>query len=166
MEDRRNKEGERGSMIKNERHSHAAKMLSRARELYKVYQSNLETARYNLLISSCDPYEKHLVRDYKAEIEDCKYMINQLQREIREWKQEIYKAQTEYHKAFGRGYLMENWIKADKAPKEYPIGTKFKSVGEVRRNDRKGFAQSHCRKTYNDRRKTRHLVFEFVVWLM
>ena len=55
-------------------------------------------------------------------------MINQLQREIREWKQEIYKAQTEYHKAFGRDYLMENWIKADKAPKEYPIGTKFKSA--------------------------------------
>ena len=81
-------------MIKNERHSHAAKMLSRASELYKVYQSNLETAKYNLLISSCDPYEKHLVRDYKAEIEDCKYMINQLQKEIREWKQEIYKAQT------------------------------------------------------------------------
>lgn len=25
-------------MIKNERHSHAAKMLARARELYKVYQ--------------------------------------------------------------------------------------------------------------------------------
>lgn len=36
---------------------------------------------------------------------------------------------------------------------------------EVRRNDRKGFAQSHCRKTYNDRRKTKHFTFEFVVWL-
>ena len=45
-----------------------------------------------------------------------------------EWKQEIYKAQAEYHKAFGRDYLMENWIKADKAPREYPIGTKFKSA--------------------------------------
>lgn len=40
----------------------------------------------------------------------------------------IYKAQTEYHQAFGRDYLMENWIKADKTPKEYPIGTKFKSA--------------------------------------
>lgn len=68
-------------MIKNERHSHAAKMLSRARELYKVYQSNLETTKYNLRVSSCDPYERHLVRDYKAEIEDCKYMMNKLHQE-------------------------------------------------------------------------------------
>lgn len=116
-------------MIKNERHSHAAKMLSRARELYKVYQSNLETTKYNLRVSSCDPYERHLVIDYKAEIEDCKYMINQLQKEIREWKEEISEAQSEYHNALGRDYLMENWIKADKPISEYPIGTKFKSAG-------------------------------------
>nr|DAP15276.1 MAG TPA: hypothetical protein [Caudoviricetes sp.] len=38
-------------MIKNERHSHAAKMLARARELYKVYQNNLELAKYNLQVS-------------------------------------------------------------------------------------------------------------------
>ena len=83
-------------MIKNERHSHAAKMLSRARELYKVYQSNLETAKYNLQVSSCDPYERHSVRDDKAEIEDCRFMINELQKEIKEWKEEIYNAQKSY----------------------------------------------------------------------
>ena len=114
-------------MIKNERHSHAAKMLARARELYKVYQNNLELAKYNLQVSRFDPYDRYSFH-YKCEIKNCKYMINQLQKEIREWKQEIYKAQTEYHKAFGRDYLMENWIKADKTPKEYPIGTKFKSA--------------------------------------
>lgn len=84
-------------MIKNERHSHAAKMLARARELYKVYQNNLELAKYNLQISRFDPYDRYSFH-YKCEIKDCKYMINQLQKEIREWKQEIYKAQTEYHK--------------------------------------------------------------------
>ena len=87
------------SMIKNERHSNAYKMLSRARELYKVYQSNLETAKYNLLTLSYDPYENHLVRGYRAEIIDCRYMINQLSKEIREWKQEIYEAQTEYQRS-------------------------------------------------------------------
>lgn len=81
-------------MIKNERHSHAAKMLARARELYKVYQNNLELAKYNLQVSRFDPYDRYSFH-YKCEIKDCKYMINQLQREIREWKQEIYKAQTE-----------------------------------------------------------------------
>ena len=84
-------------MIKNERHSHAAKMLARARELYKVYQNNLELAKYNLRLSRFDPYDRFSF-SLKGEIEDCKYMINQLQKEIREWKQEIYKAQTEYHK--------------------------------------------------------------------
>lgn len=112
-------------MIKNERHSHAAKMLARAIKLFKAYQFNLENAKYNLRLSRFDPYDRYSL-SLKGEIEDCKYMINQLQKEIREWKQEIYKAQTEYHKAFGRDYLMENWIKADKAPREYPIGTKFK----------------------------------------
>lgn len=114
-------------MIKNERHSHAAKMLARAIKLFKAYQFNLENAKYNLRLSRFDPYDRYSF-SLKGEIKDCKYMINQLQKEIREWKQEIYKAQTEYHKAFGRDYLMENWIKADKAPKEYPIGTKFKSA--------------------------------------
>lgn len=86
------------SMIKNERHSNAYKMLSRARELYNVYQSNLETAKYNLLTLRYDPYENRLVRGYRAEIIDCRYMINQLSKEIREWKQEIYEAQTEYQR--------------------------------------------------------------------
>lgn len=84
-------------MIKNERHSHADKMLARARELFKVYQNNLELAKYNLQVSRLDPYDRYSFH-YKCEIKDCKYMINQLQKEIREWKQEIYKAQTEYHK--------------------------------------------------------------------
>ena len=83
--------------MKNERHSEAAKWLNRARELYRIYQSNLETAKYNLLMSSCDPYDTYSVRDYKAEIEDCKYMINQLQKEIKEWKEEIYNAQKEFN---------------------------------------------------------------------
>lgn len=29
----------------------------------------------------------------------------------------------------------------------------------------KDLLKSHCRKTYNDRRKTKHFAFEFVVWL-
>ena len=82
--------------MKNERHSEAAKWLNRAKELYRIYQSNLATAKYNLLMSSCDPYETYSVRDYKAEIEDCRYMINQLQKEIKEWKEEIYNAQKEF----------------------------------------------------------------------
>ena len=82
--------------MKNERHSEAVKWLNRARELYKIYQSNLVTAKYDLLMSSCDPYEKYSVRDYKAEIEDCRYMINELQKEIKEWKEEIYNAQKEF----------------------------------------------------------------------
>lgn len=82
--------------MKNERHSEAAKWLNRARELYKIYQSNLATAKYNLLMSSCDPYEKYSVRDYKVEIEDCRFMINELQKEIKEWKEEIYNAQKEF----------------------------------------------------------------------
>lgn len=86
-----------GYMIKNERHSHAAKMLARAIKLFKAYQNNLELAKYNLQVSRYDPYDRYSFH-YKCEIKDCKYMINQLQKEIREWKQEIYKAQTEYHK--------------------------------------------------------------------
>ena len=46
-------------MIKNKRHSHAAKMLARARELYKVYQNNLELAKYNLQVSRFDPYDRY-----------------------------------------------------------------------------------------------------------
>lgn len=84
-------------MIKNERHSHADKMLARARKLYKAYQFNLENAKYNLRLSRFDPWDRYSF-SLKCEIKDCKYMINQLQKEIREWKQEIYKAQTEYHK--------------------------------------------------------------------
>ena len=84
-------------MIKNERHSYAAKMLARAIKLFKAYQFNLENAKYNLRLSRFDPYDRYSF-SLKGEIEDCKYMINQLQKEIREWKQEIYKAQTEYHK--------------------------------------------------------------------
>ena len=82
--------------MKNERHSEAAKWLNRARELCKIYRSNLATAKYNLLMSSCDPYENYSVRDYKAEIEDCRFMINELQKEIKEWKKEIYNAQKEF----------------------------------------------------------------------
>lgn len=82
--------------MKNERHSEAAKWLNRAKELVKVYQSHLATAKSGLLMSRIDPYERHLIRDYKAEIEDCRYMINNLQKEIREWKEEIYIAQKEF----------------------------------------------------------------------
>ena len=82
--------------MKNERHSEAAKWLNRDRELYKIHQSNLLTAKYNLLISSLDPYERHLVRNYEIEIEDCRCMINKLQKEIKEWKEEIYNAQKEF----------------------------------------------------------------------
>ena len=82
--------------MKNERHSEAAKWLNRARELYKIYQSNLATAKYELLLSSSDPYETSLVRDYEIEIEDCRFMINELQKEIKEWKEEIYNAQKEF----------------------------------------------------------------------
>lgn len=32
-------------------------------------------------------------------------------------------------KPLDRDYFMENWVKADKPISEYPIGTKFKSVG-------------------------------------
>lgn len=52
-------------MIKNERHSHAAKMLARARELYEVYR-----------------YKLKLVRGYRAEIIDCRYMMNKLRKDI------------------------------------------------------------------------------------
>lgn len=82
--------------MKNERHSEAAKWLNRAKELFKVYQSNLATAKYNLLMSSCDPYDSYSIRDYEIEVEDCRYMINKLQKEIREWKEEIYIAQKEF----------------------------------------------------------------------
>ncbi len=75
--------------MKNERHSEAAKWLNRARELYRIYQSNLATAKYNLLMSSCDPYETYSVRDYKIEIEDCRYMINELQKEIKQNKEDM-----------------------------------------------------------------------------
>lgn len=81
--------------MKNERHSEAVKWLNRAKELFKVYQSYLETAKYNLLMSSCDPYDRDSFH-YKCEIEDCKYMINKLQKEIKEWKEEIYIAQKEF----------------------------------------------------------------------
>lgn len=115
-------------MIKNERHSYSAKMLARARELYKVYHNNLKLAKYNLQVSRFDPYDSRYSFRYKCEIKDCKYMINKLSKEIREWKQEIYEAQSGRHKTLGRDYLMENWIKADKSISEYPIGTKFKSI--------------------------------------
>lgn len=82
--------------MKNERHSEAAKRLNRAKELFEVYQSKLATAKYNLLMSFCDPYERHLIRDYQIEIEDCRFMISKLQKEIREWKEEIYIAQKEF----------------------------------------------------------------------
>lgn len=82
--------------MKNERHSEAAKWLNRAKELFKVYQSNLATAKSNLFYVKIDPYERHLIRDYQLEIEDCRYMINKLQKEIREWKEEIYIAQKEF----------------------------------------------------------------------
>lgn len=80
-------------MIKNERHSHAAKMLARARELYKVYQNNLELAKYNLQVSRFDPYDRYSFH-YKCEIKNCKYLINQLSKEIREWKQEEFRLLT------------------------------------------------------------------------
>lgn len=83
-------------MIKNERHSHAAKALVRARELYQVYKSNLETAKYNFQCSRFDPYDRHSF-SYKCEIKDCKYMINKLSKEIREWKQEIYEANSAFN---------------------------------------------------------------------
>lgn len=84
-------------MIKNERHSHAAKMLAHARENFKIYQSSLEIAKYNLQVSRFDPYDRYSF-NYKVEIKNCKYMINQLSKEIREWKEEIYKAQKSYNK--------------------------------------------------------------------
>lgn len=82
--------------MKNERHSEAVKGLNRARELLEIYRSNLATAKYNLLISRIDPYECHLVRSCEIEIEDCRFMINELQKEIKEWKEEIYNAQKEF----------------------------------------------------------------------
>ena len=45
-------------MIKNERHSYAAKMLARAIKLFKAYQFNLENAKYNLRLSRFDPYDR------------------------------------------------------------------------------------------------------------
>lgn len=83
-------------VMKNERHSNATKWLNRARKLLEAYCSNLATARYNLLISKIDPYKRCLVRDYEIEIEDCRFMINKLQKEIKEWKEEIYNAQKEF----------------------------------------------------------------------
>lgn len=84
--------------MKNERHSHAAKALARARELYQVYKSNLKIAKYNIQCLSFDPYDR-CSSIYRHAIKDCRYMINRLSKEIQELKQEIYEAQTEYNKS-------------------------------------------------------------------
>lgn len=71
-------------------------MLNRAKEIFKVYQSNMQTAKYNLSVALFSHYDKYHIRDYKMEIDDCRYMMNSLSKEIRGWKEEIYKAQKSY----------------------------------------------------------------------
>ena len=82
-------------MIKNKQHSFLVKRLHNLREQVNYYLISLNVAKSNLTTSWFNPCDEYKLK-YKLEIEECRYMIDSLSKEIREIKEEIYKIQNNY----------------------------------------------------------------------
>lgn len=82
-------------MIKNKQHSFLIKKLHSLKEQVNYYLVSLNVAKSNLTASWFNYYDEYKLK-YKADIEECRYMINSLSKEIREIKEEIYKLQNNY----------------------------------------------------------------------
>ena len=82
-------------MIKNKQHSFLVKKLHSLKEQVNYYLISLNVAKSNLTASWFNPYNEYKLK-YKADIEECRYMINSLSKEIHEIKGEIYQVQNNY----------------------------------------------------------------------
>lgn len=89
-------------MIKNKRHSQAATRLYKARKDYNCYYNTINILKSTIVEIKFDPVERYRLREYYGRLSDCRYMVTQLEKEIRFCKKEIYKAQKSYSKRYDR----------------------------------------------------------------
>lgn len=81
--------------MKNKQHSFLAKKLHSLKEQVNYYLVSINVAKSNLTSSWFNPYDENKVK-YLSDIEEYRYMLNSLSKEIRKIKNEIYITQSNY----------------------------------------------------------------------
>lgn len=81
--------------MKNKQHSFLAKKLHSLKEQVNYYLVSINVAKSNLTASWFDFHDDHKL-NYKSDIEEYRYMLNSLSKEIRKVKNEIYITQSNY----------------------------------------------------------------------
>lgn len=81
--------------MKNKQHSFLAKKLNSLKEQVNYYLVSLKVAKSNLTSSWFNPYDESKVK-YLSDIQEYRYMVNSISEEIRNVKNKIYTAQSNY----------------------------------------------------------------------
>lgn len=82
--------------IKNTKHSELIKRLHDLKRLYNHYRLGILLDKEDISLYVCDQYPERSLNSLIAELEDDKFMVNIIQKEIKEVKRQIVIAQNEF----------------------------------------------------------------------
>lgn len=82
--------------MKNREHSELAKRLYSLRKQYSWYYNGININKENISLHSFDLWSGQSLRSLIRDLEDKKYMVREIQNEIKEVKNQIYLSQREY----------------------------------------------------------------------
>lgn len=82
--------------MKNKKHSELIKKLRNLKEQYNWYCVGITVSKENIALYYLDRYSERSFCSLISELNNERYMINEIQKEIREIKRQIYLSQREY----------------------------------------------------------------------
>lgn len=82
--------------MKNKKHSELINKLCQLRREYKGYNASIILNKNDISVRFLDMYSEQPLISIIANLEEDRYAINQIQKEIKKTKQQIYFVQKEY----------------------------------------------------------------------
>ena len=82
--------------MKNKEHSKLIKRLNNLKKQYNWYYIGIAVTKENIALYHLDPYSERSLNSLIGELKDERFMVNELQKEIKEIKSQIYLSQREY----------------------------------------------------------------------
>lgn len=82
--------------MKNQEHSRLIKRLNTLKAQYNWYYVGISLSKENIAMYYLDPYFERSLNSLIGELEDEKYMVREIQKEIKEIKKQICLSQRKY----------------------------------------------------------------------
>lgn len=82
--------------MKNKEHSKLIKRLHNLKKQYNWYHISITISKENISLYHFDPYPERSFYSLVEELKDERFMVNEIQKEIKEIKNQIYLCQRKY----------------------------------------------------------------------